>query len=292
MAMNLNWWFKICRVKILAAAGLVGVCLSLLFSLSWWSLRTTQEKVLGASDSQPNLVSYYQNNLQLLNSIPQPDLLARVLDDLFGKVSSVNLSIPLIKQIYSLSCEAAALEMSLSYKGITVSQDQLISDIGLSEPFNKQQFGDKIIWGDPDEAFVGNYKGIYAKVQGPTLVGDGWGANEGPVLRVAKKYLPNSYAKTDATLADIKDALFQDRPVIIWLVQQYHSPATLEYFTLQGKKVTFQQFHVVVVTGLEAQADGSVAWLINDPIYGQLRYSSTQLETEWQKYGSRMVVVG
>jgi len=291
--MNLGWWFRVRKLKILVAAtGLVGICLSLLFSLIWQSLGTTREQVLGANDLQFNLVNYYQNNLHLLTSIPQPALSASVLDDLFGKVSSVNLSVPLIKQIYSLSCEAAALEMSLSYKGLSVSQDQLISDIGLSEPFSRQQFGEKIIWGDPDEAFVGNYKGVYAKVQNQTLVGDGWGANEGPVLRVAQKYLPNSYAKTGATLANIKDALFQGKPVIIWLVQSYHSPITFEYFTLQGKRVTFQQFHVVVVTGLEVQGDGSVVWLINDPIYGHLRYSSGQLETEWQKYGSRMVAVG
>ncbi len=291
--MNLGSWFRVRKLKILVATiGLVGVCLGLLFSLIWQSLRTTQEQVLGANDLQFSLVNYYQNNLHLLTSIPQPALSASVLDDLFGKVSSVDLSVPLIKQIYSLSCEAAALEMSLSYKGLSVSQDQLITDIGLSEPFSRQQFGEKIIWGDPDEAFVGNYQGVYAKVQNQTLVGDGWGANEGPVLRVAQKYLPNSYAKTGATLANIKDALFQGRPVIIWLVQSYHSPTTFEYFTLQGKRVTFQQFHVVVVTGLEVQTDGSVVWLINDPIYERLRYSSTQLESEWQKYGSRMVAVG
>jgi len=294
IAMNLSWFFRNRRVKILmVATSLVVVCLSLLVSLSWRSWQTNQKQVLGAGDRQFNLIHhYYRNNLHLLSTLSQPALSASILDDLFGKVSSVNLSVPLIKQIYSLSCEAAALEMSLSYKGIRVSQDQLIGEIGFSEPINRQEFGEKTIWGDPDEGFVGNYKGVYAKVQNQTLVGDGWGTNEGPVLRVAKKYLPNSYARTGATLEDIKDALFQDKPVIIWLVQRYHSPITWEYFTLQGKRVTFQQFHVVVVTGLEVQSDGSVIWLINDPIYGHLRYSSTQLETEWQKYNSRMVAIG
>jgi len=235
--MHLSWFFRNRRVKILMlATSLVVVCLSLLVSLSWRSWQTNQKQVLGAGDRQFNLIQhYYRNNLHLLSTLSQPALSASMLDDLFGKVSSVNLSVPLIKQIYSLSCEAAALEMSLSYKGIRVSQDQLIGDIGFSKPINRQEFGEKTIWGDPDEGFVGNYKGVYAKVQNQTLVGDGWGTNEGPVLRVAKKYLPNSYARTGATLEDIKDALFQDQPVIIWLVQRYHSPITWEYFTLQGK---------------------------------------------------------
>ncbi len=267
--------------------------------VSFLHFQTNPKQVLGINDLQKTTESRYQEIFDIATVLPQPVLVPAFLNEFFGRSvakplqqQNLVLEVPLIKQIYSLSCEAAAIQMILAYRGIESNQDQLMREIGFAEPIEIRKDGGDIIWGDPDLGFVGVHNGIYAKVENGTLVGDGWGVNEGPVLNTVRKYLGGSYAKVGAEISDLRQSLEKGMPVIIWLVQENHRPEKIEYLTPQGKRVIFQQFHVVVLVGLEVNDNGLETWIINDPIHGVLKYSTTQLQNEWQKYGSRMVAVG
>ncbi|GEM_PF-1233890 len=261
--------------------------------------QTNQKQVLGISDLQKTTEYKYQVVFDLATDLPKPILAPSFLNEFFGRSVATSLQqqnlvleVPLIKQIYPLSCEAAAIQMVLTYRGIESNQDQLMKEIGFADPVEIRKDGSDIIWGDPDLGFVGVHTGKYAKVENDTLVGDGWGVNEGPVLNTVRKYLGGSYAKVGAEILDLRQALERGMPVIIWLVQEHHTPEKLEYLTPQGKRVVFQQFHVVVLVGLEINDNGLETWIINDPIHGVLKYSTAKLQSEWQKYDSRMVAVG
>jgi uncharacterized protein YvpB len=208
-------------------------------------------------------------------------------------LDKVQLEVPLIKQIYSLSCEAASLEMALKYQGIDVSQDQLLEQIGVSSPLKMQKTGTKIVWGDPDEAFVGDVKGWFTgkvgeveKLENAT----GWGVHNGPIARVAKTYLPNSYEVDSGKIDDIKTALSQGHPVLWWHVRPDSFKGSIVTYTLSGEAKEFKQMHVGVITGYQT-IDGVTEYTINDPYFEQLRLSEAELLDQWQEQDNQLVVV-
>jgi uncharacterized protein YvpB len=206
----------------------------------------------------------------------------------------VKLSVPLIKQIYSLSCEVASLEMALKYFDINTSQDKLLDKLGVSEPFKMQTKNGQIIWGDPDEAFVGDVKGWFTgkdKMGVEKLeLGTGWGVNSGPIERVAKIYLPNSYKLDNAKIEDIDKALSAGSPVLWWHIRPDSFEGSIKTVTQDGKSKNFTQMHVAVITGYKT-VDGERIYTINDPYFEQLQLSQKELLRQWALQDNQMVVV-
>ena len=82
-------------------------------------------------------------------------------------------------QQYTLSCEAASLEMAMRYRGHNISEDQILDKLGTSDPYAKRWENGRMIWGDPDQAFVGNVRG---SISGPLSNWTGWGVNHSTIL--------------------------------------------------------------------------------------------------------------
>ena len=203
------------------------------------------------------------------------------------------LSVPLFEQIYSLSCEAASLEMALAYKGVLKNQDDLIAEIPKALPFKKQQTNDgQFIWGDPSLGFVGDVRGWFFNSKG-TIGATGWGADKEPVLAVAQKYRPNSTALTGASIESITREIDANNPVIVWTASLDDMPhKTLDsYQTPAGKTISFIPTHVNVIVGYKTTATGAVVLLINDPEYGRLEINQTTFENVWNMYHHDMLVV-
>ena len=69
-------------------------------------------------------------------------------------VSPTILNVPIDRQDLPLSCEAASLKMALNYKGLPVTETQLIAIIGHDA---SARAGDR--WGDPNKYYVGSLYG-------------------------------------------------------------------------------------------------------------------------------------
>lgn len=204
------------------------------------------------------------------------------------------LDIPLGKQIYNLSCEAATLQMALKYYSIDVSQDKLLLDFGVSQPMVMQTVNDKIIWGDPDDGFVGDVRGTFTGTRdGVTSLrfGTGLGINNGPVAKAARKYKPASQEIDGATIDQVKLALVNKNPVMMWHRRDDIHQESMEVYTKSGKKVIFQQYHVNLIIGYKTNLDGSVVYIINDPYFGKFELSETDLVRWWSRYNTEIVIV-
>jgi uncharacterized protein YvpB len=233
-------------------------------------------------------------------------------------LEKINLPVPYRSQIFRLSCEAASLQMALSYYKINISQNDLQEDLGISQPFQKQTLVDAdnnqiIVWGNPDEAFVGDVEGWYYKESEKEgtekaknepknyLEGTGWGVNNGPIAKLAKKYRPNSLAIDNAKLSDLKEALRNKAPVIMWHIRDDADKEGLEYQSEDGKKFKVRQTHVKLLTGFETiektdpktkEKTIQTSYLFQDPYYGQdLVLDEDTMLRQWQRYGNQIVIV-
>ena len=70
---------------------------------------------------------------------------------------AIKLAVAYHRQEHGLSCEVASLLMALNYKGIEVTENELIRQLPVSDPGPRQKDN---TWGDPNLGFVGNIDGI------------------------------------------------------------------------------------------------------------------------------------
>src|SRR5574343_1131585 len=202
-------------------------------------------------------------------------------------IKSQILNVPLIEQIYSLSCESASLQMALEYKKVIKNQDEILSEIGVSSPKvkYKNESGD-MVWGDPNKGFVGDVKGWMYSFSNGQIGATGWGVNNTPIAKVAKKYRSNSEAITGAHLDLIIKEIDTSNPVIVW--RYFSLPENLltmkKYKAKDGADVNFIQNHVSLVVGYELLDNGKYNIFINDPEYGRIIVDENEFMSTWRKY--------
>ncbi len=203
----------------------------------------------------------------------------------------VILNVALHSQIYSLSCESASLQMALEYKGIKKSQDQLLEQIGISDPYKSytDANGD-MIWGDPELGFVGNVRGYFSTKANGMRGATGWGVNKSPIARVAQAYRPDSQAYSGFTTADIIKELDNDNPIVYWHVPDSYATGSITYKTPAGRSIKFFRNHVALISGYKI-VDGKTSFFISDPLYGEYTVQQSTLERRMAKYNGDVVVV-
>jgi len=229
-----------------------------------------------------------QSVLGVSNSISQKET-----KDVDQNITEKILDIDYIKQIYPLSCEAASLQMALKYYKIDVDQDKILQQVGYSEPKELTEQNGKYIWGDPDLGFVGDPKGWFFNTkdgQESLKYASGWGVNNGPILKVAKLYRPNSYLVNNGTIDQVKTALNTNNPVIWWHRRDDIFQEKLQITTPKGRVIEYQQMHVAVVFGYY-QKDGATYYKINDPYFGPYDLDETSFLRYWQRHDNQLVVV-
>lgn len=181
-------------------------------------------------------------------------------------------------QDYPLSCEAASLKMALKSKGISVSEDELISQIGYSEPLVRANN----VWGNPDEAFVGNIKGKMCKT--------GYGVYWNAVAKTAEKYRPSeAFSKWD--LKKLVKELKNGNPVVVWgtLPKDLHD---CSWYTNDGNYVkAYKETHVRLAVGFIGPSDNPQSIILNDPLSGQFYWSSDYFMKNWSAFNYSGVVV-
>lgn len=207
-----------------------------------------------------------------------------------------------VEQEYSLNCESASLQMGLSYFGITKTQDALIDEIGFSTKLPAKKIGNRIVWGDPDEGFVGDYNGLYSGYCS-NQTGDqtirtlkcatGWGVNNKPVATTAKKYLKSSYYLNNASVSDLKSELSNGNPIVFWEVQDSKMPEeNIDiYIEKTWKKINYTRTHVVLLIGYKNMFDDTI-YTFNDPATGGRIYlAEADMKRIWERYNNNITIL-
>ncbi|MEX1051893.1 MAG: Ig-like domain-containing protein [Patescibacteria group bacterium] len=186
------------------------------------------------------------------------------------------LNIALDYQDRPLSCEAAALKMALRYRGITVSEADIMNVIGYDPTIKNGG-----VWGDPDIAFVGNIDGS----QNST----GYGVHWDPVARAARTWR-NAAAFSGWSASQLAKEIEAGNPVVIWgvLGGAYFDP----WYTPSGRYISaWKGEHARTVIGYTGSTANPTSFIINDPISGRVTWSTAKLLSDWSKFNNSGVVV-
>jgi len=193
------------------------------------------------------------------------------------KMWDVNLNVPLYKQEKSLSCEAASLRMALGYKGVNISEEDLINRIGFD---GTPKHGDK--WGDPQYAFVGNIRG--------RQMSSGYGVYWEPIQRIASE-MRSSYYFKDMGLQEMLEEVSDGNPVVVWGAKNNR------YYPVYWKTV-FEKLiyavsgeHARVVKGFQGHISNPSHIIANDPAYGEQYWAVGDFMENWKFFNNSGVVV-
>lgn len=192
------------------------------------------------------------------------------------KPNAVKLQVPAYLQQHTLSCEVASLRMALAYKGISKTEDELLSQVGID---NTPHVGGT--WGNPYEHFVGNVDGNQLR--------DGYGVYWGPIERVAKIY-GNALAFENGNITTITKNIIAGNPVIIWVYSEsgapYHwtTPNGVNVFAVAGE-------HTVVVVGFVGPSDNPTQIIVNDSLTGQSYWTRGLFDHKWDTFSRSGVVI-
>lgn len=190
--------------------------------------------------------------------------------------------VPWIRQQYSLSCEAAALQMALAHEGISISQDQALNDMGIDRRAAYYDANGTLRWGNPNTNFVGSPTGSEINLTG-------YGAYAPVVARVATAH-GASVVRSGSGIpaADVYGAVLNNHPVIAWTTFDWNTPARQDYLSFDNVWILYAgpEEHTVVVVGVSG---GSV--LINDPDRNQYWTSKATFEAAYGIYGQMAVEI-
>ncbi|MCX6729972.1 MAG: C39 family peptidase, partial [Candidatus Portnoybacteria bacterium] len=117
---------------------------------------------------------------------------------------AIRLDVLFHRQERALSCEIASLMMALRYRGVEITENQLIEQMPISDAGHRTA---ENVWGDPNLGFVGNING--------TMPNTGYGVYEQPLYDLALKYRDAKIIK-DATLNDLLKELINGSPIVVW----------------------------------------------------------------------------
>jgi uncharacterized protein YvpB len=190
--------------------------------------------------------------------------------------SSVLLSIPVYYQQKALSCEAASLKMALNYRGVGVSEATILSSLGVDATPRQGN-----VWGDPYQAFVGDVNGH----QDTT----GYGVYAAPIAATANQYR-SAQALYGMSIGEIATNLAAGNPIVFWGTAG--QVASDPWVTPAGRSVTaYVGEHVRLLVGFTGPVSRPTGFIINDPIFGRLRWSPAQLQSNLNAFGGMGVAI-
>lgn len=183
--------------------------------------------------------------------------------------------VPLVRQALRDNCETASLSMILAFRGRTISQLTLQSEVKHSKPLDPLVAPDgSEEWGDPNDGFVGRADG-----GGPA---GGYGVYQRPIEALARRHEVDLRDLTGTSPAAVYRALLTGHPVMAWVALSEGPFATWQ--TPGGRTVQANYGeHAIVLTGV-----GPRTVSLNDPLSGRrLSWTKTEFERMWTALGRR-----
>jgi uncharacterized protein YvpB len=154
--------------------------------------------------------------------------------------------VPLVKQAHRASCELASTRAVMLYYGIDISEDKILSDIGVDNSPRYFDSNGKLHWGNPQQAFVGNF-------DAPIIYVDGYGVYNQPI----KKYLDShgfsrSISKQHWDVTELLNFVKEGNPVIVWISSDYQKKYVQTWIAPDGSEQKwFVGEHAVVIRGVD-----------------------------------------
>jgi uncharacterized protein YvpB len=174
------------------------------------------------------------------------------------------LPVPYFRQQSQFTCNIAAARMLLAYKGITVSEQDLISAAGN---------GGKRGSGNPFSGYIDNY-GTY------------WDA----LSKGISKYAKNTILTTDS-LADIIHHIQKGNPVMIWGQNGWSNPHDISWTASDGTFIkAVNGMHSSVVRGYKGPPESPTELFINDPWRGYYSISTEEFMRRWKFFSVALVL--
>lgn len=203
--------------------------------------------------------------------------LASTFSSSFATEESVTvLAVSQYYQQRALSCEVASLKMALNYRGIGVSEDDLLNQLPTDTSARNGN-----TWADPYQVFVGDVNGH----QNTT----GYGVYAGPIAQLAKNYR-QAQSVSGWSVQQLAQAITDGNPVEIWGTAGSAKPDS--WTTSEGRQISaWVGEHARLVVGFTGRVENPTAFIINDPIFGRLRWSSAQLRGNWSAFGNMGVEI-
>lgn len=178
----------------------------------------------------------------------------------------VRLDVPYDHQDYPLSCEVAALKMALAYKGVSVSEDQLMSIVGYDPTPHSGN-----VWGNPYTAFVGDINGRQSTT--------GYGVYWEPILKAARAYRSADYF-VNGTVQQLTQEINNGNPIVVW--GNAGSGKRVDWQTPEGQSIyAINGEHARVVKGYVGSPESPTKIIVNDPLYGEIIYNTSTFESNW-----------
>ncbi len=181
-----------------------------------------------------------------------------------------------LRQKYPFTCEAAALRMVLHYFDVKISEDEILAAMPVDGTPRKNG-----VWGDPDQAFVGDIYGNNSQVS----YGIHWRPMQGLASRWAR-----AEAFENQTPTDITSFITKRLPVVAWVNGGTGKP--LKWKTPKGKSISaIEGEHSVVVYGFKGTAEKPVGFFIMDPKHGPQFKETKEFVESWNKLGKSILVL-
>jgi len=190
--------------------------------------------------------------------------------------SDVALNVPTHIQERGLSCEVAALKMALMYKGVNVSENELMVHVGYdSTPHS----GDT--WGNPHQAFVGDIDG-----RQPTT---GYGVYWEPIARAASNYRQAEYF-VNGTVQKLVEEILNGNPVVVW--GNAASGRRVDWYAPNGELIkAISGEHTLTVKGFYGPQDNPTHIVYNDPHSGEVVQEVEDFNYQWSLLDYAGVVI-
>jgi uncharacterized protein YvpB len=192
--------------------------------------------------------------------------------------TSIVLGVPWYHQQYSLSCEEASLRMALAYRGIGVSDQQVLNQIGIDWTHYWAGPGG----GDPFRSFVGD-------PNGSEIANTGYGTYWPTIQAAAGAFGGGVVQAGNLPPSTVYSRVLQGHPTITWVTFDWGTPARHDYTAYDGASIPYAgpDEHAVVVVGVTPDSV-----LVNDPDRGRYWVSKNQFEPAYSVYGDMAVVNG
>ncbi|MBU0649023.1 C39 family peptidase [Patescibacteria group bacterium] len=187
--------------------------------------------------------------------------------------------VPFHRQEHRLSCEIASLTSVLLYKGVDITESELIGLQPQAEPMEYKNG----IWGDPSKGYVGD-------IDASQPLMTGYGVYWEPIAEVAVNFRP-AHSFRGADWEYLKAQLLADNALVVW-GNLYDAPLALIWQTPEGAEVLgFRGEHAYMVIGWQGDSDSPDRVILMDPLRGRRNVSFDWFLRNWSFLGNSGVVV-
>jgi uncharacterized protein YvpB len=191
------------------------------FDMAWSVTQTLQAIIAATETAQPTLTL-----VPPTPTTPPPTPTAMVLPESFYNFDFVG-----HRQAYSIGCEASVAVDLAQYYDVDILEYEFQTNLPHSD--------------NPDKGFVGDVNGPWGQI--PPYA---YGVHAAPVADLLNEFGVDVQGGKGYTLEDIKQALANGHPVIVWVIGNMVYSDPVEYLDTEGQvSIVAPYEHVVVLTG-------------------------------------------